>query len=59
MVELSANRLAKKAKLDPIKSLTCRYPRVLVLKAAFRMLKDGKRLSLEELEIFLEKLLKN
>ncbi|ACR80090.1 MULTISPECIES: hypothetical protein [Kosmotoga] len=59
MVDLPAKRLAKRAKPDPIKSLTCRYPRVLVLKAAFRMLKDGKRLSLKELEIFLEKLLKN
>ncbi|WP_169746189.1 hypothetical protein [Kosmotoga pacifica] len=43
---------------DPVKYFTCRYPRLLVIRAAFKLLKDGKSLSQKDMEGLIQKMLK-
>ncbi len=42
---------------DPVRNLMCKYPRILVIRAAFKLLKDGKNLGQDELERLLRVLL--
>jgi hypothetical protein len=42
---------------DPVKNLMCKYPRILVIRAAFKLLKDGKNLGQDEMENLLRVLL--
>ncbi|WP_235598492.1 hypothetical protein [Kosmotoga arenicorallina] len=43
---------------DPVKYFSCRYPRILVIRAAFKLLKDGKSLSQKDMEGIILKMLK-
>jgi hypothetical protein len=36
--------------VDPVQEMTVRYPRILVIKAAFALLKDGKSIEHRDLE---------
>ncbi|WP_181419083.1 MULTISPECIES: hypothetical protein [unclassified Mesotoga] len=42
---------------DPVQEMTVKYPRVLVIKAAFYLLKDGKAIEHRDLEKILQTLL--
>jgi len=36
--------------VDPVQEMAVRYPRILVIKAAFALLKDGKSIEQSDLE---------
>ncbi|KUK67207.1 hypothetical protein [Mesotoga sp.] len=42
---------------DPVQEMTVKYPRVLVIRAAFCLLKDGKAIEHRDLEKTLQTLL--
>ncbi|KUK94226.1 MAG: Uncharacterized protein XE05_0695 [Thermotogales bacterium 46_20] len=42
---------------DPVRNLMCKYPRILVIRAAFKLLRDGKNLGQDEMEKLLRVLL--
>lgn len=41
--------------LDPIRILIAKYPRLVIIKAAFNLFKEHKSLSLSSLERFIKK----
>lgn len=48
------NGLLKNSTQDPVTEMVSRYPRVLVIKAAFELLKDGRKLIEDDLEKIVE-----
>lgn len=47
---LNSSSVGLRISTDPVQEMTVKYPRVLVIKAAFCLLKDGKSIEHRDLE---------
>ncbi|AFK07156.1 MULTISPECIES: hypothetical protein [Mesotoga] len=54
---LNSSSVGLRISTDPVQEMTVKYPRVLVIKAAFCLLKDGKSIEHRDLEKTLQTLL--
>ncbi|MDD2333278.1 MAG: hypothetical protein PHD38_02625 [Mesotoga sp.] len=54
---LNSSSVGLQISADPVQEMTVKYPRVLVIKAAFSLLKDGKAIEHRDLEKTLQTLL--
>lgn len=54
---LNSSSVGLQISADPVQEMTVKYPRVLVIKAAFCLLKDGKSIEHRDLEKTLQTLL--
>jgi len=46
-------------KRDPVRKLLSRYPRVLVIKAALMILKNGQKIEMDNVEKLLDNIIRN
>lgn len=46
-------------KRDPVRKLLRRYPRVLVIKAALMILKNGQKIEMDNVEKLLDNIIRN
>lgn len=51
---LNSSPVVLQASTDPVQEMTVRYPRILVIKAAFALLRDGKTIEHADLETALK-----
>jgi hypothetical protein len=54
---LNSSSVGLQISADPVQEMTVKYPRVLVIRAAFSLLKDGKAIEHRDLEKTLQTLL--